>query len=48
MTWVTRLIGDHNREEFIRTLDSLVGIVLQVITLGVQVFGLYYIMHHPR
>jgi hypothetical protein len=48
MTWLKGLIGDHNREEFIRTLDSIVSIVLQLITLGVQVFGLRYIMTHPH
>ena len=43
-----RLFNDHNREEYIRTVDSLISIVLQVVTLGVQCFGLWYIMHHPR
>ena len=45
---IQRLLGDHNREEFIRTLDSLISIVLQLITLGVQIFGLHYIIHHPH
>jgi uncharacterized membrane protein len=46
--WVKKLLGDHNREEFIRTLDSIVSVVLQLVTLGVQIFGLHYIMTHPR
>ena len=48
MGLVKALYGDHNKEELIRTIDSLIAVVLQMITLGVQCFGLWWIMHHPH
>ena len=45
---IKKLLGDHDREEFIRTLDSIVSIVLQLVTLGVQVFGLWWIIKHSH
>ena len=43
-----KLFNDHNREEYIRTIDSIISIVLQVLTLTIQCFGLWWIMHHPH
>jgi hypothetical protein len=45
---IKKLLGDHDREEFIRTLDSIASIVLQLVTLGVQVFGLWWIIKHSH
>jgi hypothetical protein len=48
MSFLKKLYGDHEREEFLRTIDSVVGIFLQLLTLMVQIYGLHYIMTHPR
>ncbi len=48
MSLFANLYRDHNKEELIRTIDSMISIVLQVTTLGVQIFGLWWIMHHPH
>ena len=48
MTFFDHLYKDHAKEELIRTVDSLISIVLQLTTLGVQVFGLWWIMHHSH
>jgi hypothetical protein len=48
MTFFDHLYKDHEKEELIRTVDSVIGIILQVTTLGVQVFGLWWIMHHSH
>ena len=38
----------HEHEELIRTIDSMVSIVFQVVMLAVQLYGLHWIMTHPR
>ena len=38
----------HDKKETVRTVDSVISILLQAITLGVQCFGLWYIIHHPH
>ena len=38
----------HDKKETVRTVDSVISILLQAITLGVQCFGLWYITHHPH
>jgi hypothetical protein len=43
-----KLFNNHSREEYIRTIDSIISIVLQVATLAIQCFGLWWIMHHPH
>jgi hypothetical protein len=44
-----KLFNDHSREEYIRTIDSIISIVLQVVTLAVQCVALWYIIHfHPH
>lgn len=48
MTFFNHLYKNHEREELIRTVDSMISILLQLTTLGVQVFGLWWIMHHPH
>lgn len=48
MTFIKKLLGDHDREELIRTVDSVISIALQVTTLAVQIYGLHYIMTHPH
>jgi len=35
-------------DELIRTVDSIISIVFQIIMLGVQVYGLHWIMTHSR
>jgi hypothetical protein len=44
----THLYKNHDREEWIRTVDSLVSVALQLITLAVQIYGLYWVTHHSR
>jgi hypothetical protein len=39
---------NHETEELIRTVDSMISIVFQVIMLGVQLYGLHWIMTHSR
>ena len=48
MTFFKHLYKDHEKEELIRTVDSIVSIVLQLVTLAVQVYGLHYIVTHPH
>ena len=42
------LYSDHAKEELIRTVDSIINVVLQLITLGVQVYGLWWLTHHSH
>jgi hypothetical protein len=39
---------DHDQKETLRTIDSFVSILFQVVMLGVQVYGLHYIMTHSH
>lgn len=39
---------NHDTEELIRTIDSIISIVFQVVMLGVQIYGLHWIMTHSR
>ena len=39
---------NHDAKETVRTLDSVVSIVLQLIQIGLTAYGLVYIMHHPH
>lgn len=39
---------NHDTEELIRTVDSMISIVFQVVMLGVQLYGLHWIMTHSR
>lgn len=39
---------NHDTEELIRTVDSMISIVFQVMMLGVQLYGLHWIMTHSR
>ena len=48
MTLFAHLFEDHAKYEFIRTIDSVLSVLLQVTTLAVQIFGLHWIMSHPR
>ena len=48
MIFFRYLYKDHEKEELIRTVDSIVSFVLQLATLAVQIFGLHYIMSHPH
>ena len=38
----------HEHEELIRTVDSIISIVFQILMLTVQLYGLHYIMTHSR
>jgi len=38
----------HEAKETIRTVDSFISILFQIATLGVQLYGLHYIMHNPH
>lgn len=48
MRFFSRLYKDHEKEELIRTVDSVISIALQLVTLFVQIFGLIWIMRHPH
>lgn len=48
MTLFAHLFEDHAKYEFIRTLDSVLSVILQVTTLAVQIYGLHFIMTHSR
>ncbi len=48
MTLFAHLFEDHAKYEFIRTLDSMLSVILQVTTLAVQCYGLWWITHHPH
>jgi len=48
MGLISHLYGDHNKEELIRTIDSLISVVLQLATLAVNITGLYWLMHHTH
>ncbi len=48
MRFINKLLGDTDREAKIRTVDSVISILLQVTTLAVQIYGLHYIMTHPH
>jgi hypothetical protein len=37
---------NHETEELIRTVDSMISIVFQIIMLAVQLYGLHWIMTH--
>jgi hypothetical protein len=39
---------NHETEELIRTVDSIISIIFQIIMLGVQLYGLHYIMTHSH
>ena len=39
---------NHDSKETLRTIDSVVSIVLQVIQIVLTAYGLWYIMHHPH
>lgn len=39
---------NHDTEETIRTIDSMISILFQVVMLGVQLYGLHWIMTHSR
>lgn len=36
----------HEVEELIRTVDSMISILFQIIMLAVQLYGLHWIMTH--
>jgi hypothetical protein len=38
----------HEHEETIRTVDSIISIVFQIVMLSVQLYGLHYIMTHSH
>lgn len=38
----------HDRKETIRTVDSLIAIIIQLVSLGIQGYGLWWIMHHSH
>ena len=40
------LYGDHNREEWIRTVDSVISVVLQLVSIAVQAFGVWWMVKH--
>lgn len=42
------LYGDHNKEEWIRTIDSLISVVLQLLNLIVNIVGLRWLIRHAR
>ena len=48
MRIVKLLMGDHDREELIRTLDSVIALFIQALQLAVTMFGLWWMMHHTR
>ncbi len=39
---------NHDKKESIRTIDSILSIILQLIAVGIQGYGLWYIMNHPH
>jgi hypothetical protein len=39
---------NHENEELIRTVDSIISIVFQIAMLAVQLYGLHWIMTHSR
>ena len=43
-----KLRFNHDLEEFIRTVDSLVSIVLQIAQLGITIFGIHWMIHHAH
>jgi hypothetical protein len=38
----------HEHEELIRTIDSIISIIFQIMMLGVQLYGLHFIMTHSH
>jgi hypothetical protein len=42
------MIFNHDKKESIRTVDSIISIILQSIAVGIQAYGLWYIMNHPH
>jgi hypothetical protein len=42
--------GPWNKEteELIRTVDSIISVFFQVVMLGVQLYGLHFIMTHSK
>jgi len=38
----------HEHEETIRTVNSIISIVFQIVMLSVQLYGLHYIMTHSH
>lgn len=48
MTFFKKLYRDHDREELIRTVDSVISIVIQFASLSIQAYGLWYITHHTH
>jgi hypothetical protein len=44
MGLIKQLYGDHNKEELIRTVDSALSVLLQLIAIGIQ--GLWSLVHH--
>lgn len=43
-----KALKDHDFKETIRTIDSFVSIILQTLAVGIQSYGLWYIIHHPH
>ena len=48
MTFFEHLYKDHAKEELIRTIDSMLSLVLQLAQLAATLVGLHYIMTHPH
>jgi hypothetical protein len=39
---------NHDTKETLRTLDSVISIVLQLVQIVLTSYGLWYIMHNPH
>ena len=48
MSIVKLLFGSHEREELIRTIDSVIALFIQILQLAVTVYGLHFMMTHSR
>ena len=48
MSIIRLLMGDHDREELIRTFDSVIALFIQVLQLAVTVYGLHFMMTHSH
>jgi hypothetical protein len=39
---------NHDTKETLRTVDSVVSIVLQIAQIVITSYGLYFVMHHSH
>lgn len=48
MTFFSHLYKDHDKEELIRTVDSIVSIIVQLAQLAATLYGIHWMIRHAH